>query len=248
MRAQEPTGPMAFWGDVKADYIAEFRQWHKCEHVPERVGIPGFTVGRRDRGIGEAPMFFMTYETEDPGVLSGAPYLTRLNDPTPWTRKSVARLRNGVRTVYRLKASAGSPCPTESPLPPDLALQYRWRVRRRLARLVPRELPARAGPARLALPGPALRRGRGRIGHRDLRARPARGRTGRAEIPLLARARGAGSPRRSRLSKPRRGRSRAVPGYVLGRRLARLRLVRAGRGTKNMMAATKGRTRTRVNG
>ncbi len=116
MRAQEPTGLMAFWGDVEADYIAEFRQWHNCVHVPERVGIPGFTVGRRDRGIGEAPMFFITYETEAPGVLSGAPYLTRLNDPTPWTRKSVARLRNGVRTVYRLEASAGSPCPTESPL------------------------------------------------------------------------------------------------------------------------------------
>ena len=60
-------------------------------------------------------MFFMTYETEDPGVLGSAPYLTRLNDPTPWTRHSVARFRNGVRTIYRLEASAGSPCPTESP-------------------------------------------------------------------------------------------------------------------------------------
>ncbi len=115
MRAEESTGLMAFRGDVEADYVAEFRQWHNCEHVPERVGIPGFRVGRRYRGIGAAPMFFMTYETEDPGVLSGAPYLTRLNDPTPWTRKSVARLRNGVRTIYRLEASAGSPCPTESP-------------------------------------------------------------------------------------------------------------------------------------
>ena len=60
-------------------------------------------------------MFFMTFETEDPGVLSSEPYLTRLNDPTPWSRASVARFRNGVRTVYRLEASAGSPCPTESP-------------------------------------------------------------------------------------------------------------------------------------
>ena len=115
MRAKEATGLMAFWADVEADYVAEFRQWHNCEHVPERVGIPGFTVGRRYCGIGGAPMFFMTYETEDPGVLGSAPYLTRLNDPTPWTRQSVARFRNGVRTIYRLEASAGSPCPTESP-------------------------------------------------------------------------------------------------------------------------------------
>ena len=115
MSAKEWTGLMAFWADVETDYVAEFRQWHNCEHVPERVGIPGFTVGRRYRGIGEAPMFFMTYETEDPGVLGSAPYLARLGDPTPWTRKSVARFRNSVRTIYRLEASAGSPCPTESP-------------------------------------------------------------------------------------------------------------------------------------
>ncbi len=115
MRAKEATGLMAFWVDVEADDIAEFRQWHNCEHVPERVGIPGFTVGRRYCGIGEAPMFFMTYETKDPGVLCSAPYLARLDDPTPWTRTSVARFRNGMRTIYRLEASAGSPCPTESP-------------------------------------------------------------------------------------------------------------------------------------
>ncbi len=115
MRAKEATGLMAFWADVEADYVAEFRQWHNCEHVPERVGIPGFTVGRRYCGIGGAPMFFVTYETENPGVLSSEPYLTRLDDPTPWTRQLVARFRNGVRTIYRLEASAGSPCPTESP-------------------------------------------------------------------------------------------------------------------------------------
>ncbi len=115
MRAKEATGLMAFWADVEADYVTEFRQWHNCEHVPERVGIPGFMVGRRYCGIGGAPMFFMTYETGDPGVLGSEPYLTRLDDPTPWTRKSVARFRNGVRTIYRLEASAGSPCPTEAP-------------------------------------------------------------------------------------------------------------------------------------
>ncbi len=115
MRAKEATGLMAFWADIEADYVAEFRQWHNCEHMSERVGIPGFTVGRRYCGLGEAPMFFMTYETEDPGVLGSAPYLTRLNDPTPWSRASVARFRNGVRTIYRLEASAGGPCPTESP-------------------------------------------------------------------------------------------------------------------------------------
>jgi len=115
MSATEWAGLMAFWLDFDADHVDEFRQWHNCEHVPERVGIPGFKVAHRYRGIGEAPVFLATYETEDPGVLSSEPYLTRLGDPTPWTRKLLARFRNGVRTTYRLEASAGSPCPTETP-------------------------------------------------------------------------------------------------------------------------------------
>ncbi len=60
-------------------------------------------------------MFFKAYETEDTRVLGSEPYLARLDDPTPWTRKSVARFRHAVRTTYRLEAGAGSPCPTESP-------------------------------------------------------------------------------------------------------------------------------------
>jgi hypothetical protein len=115
MSANEATGLMAFWKDIEPGYIAEFRQWHSCEHMPERVGIPGFTVGRRYCGIGEAPSFFVAYETDDTGVLRSKPYLERLDEPTPWTRKSVAQFRNGVRTVYRLEANAGCPCPTESP-------------------------------------------------------------------------------------------------------------------------------------
>jgi hypothetical protein len=115
MSATEATGLMAFWKDVEPSYIAEFRQWHNCEHMPERVGIPGFTVGRRYRGIGAAPNFLAAYETADPGVLRSKPYLERLDEPTPWTRKSVAQFRNSVRTVYRLEANAGCPCPTESP-------------------------------------------------------------------------------------------------------------------------------------
>ncbi len=115
VRAKDATGLMAFWADVEADYVAEFRRWHNCEHVPERVAIPGFRVGRRYRGIGRAPMFLMSYETDDPAVLRSDAYLERLNSPTPWTRKSTAKFRNSVRTIYRLVDSAGEPAPSEAP-------------------------------------------------------------------------------------------------------------------------------------
>jgi hypothetical protein len=110
----EATGLMAFWADIADDYVAEFREWHNCEHIPERVSVPGFTMGRRYCGIDGAPMFLMSYETADTGVLQSKPYLERLNAPTPWTRKSVAQFKNGVRTIYTLLGSAGTPSPTEA--------------------------------------------------------------------------------------------------------------------------------------
>ncbi len=36
---------MAFWADIDADYVTEFRRWHNCEHMSERVHVPGFVAG-----------------------------------------------------------------------------------------------------------------------------------------------------------------------------------------------------------
>ena len=45
---------MAFWTDIEVGYIPYFQEWHYCEHIPERISIPGFNVGRRYRGMGAA--------------------------------------------------------------------------------------------------------------------------------------------------------------------------------------------------
>jgi len=103
----EATGMMAFWLDIEADYRMEFCRWHNCEHITERVGIPGFLGGRRYRGNGDAATFLVTYETETPGVLASDAYLARLNDPTPWTREALAQFRNPARNIYRLIDAAG---------------------------------------------------------------------------------------------------------------------------------------------
>ena len=42
-------GAMAFWNDVTADGEADFNHWHVFEHIPERVGVPGFLRGRGAR-------------------------------------------------------------------------------------------------------------------------------------------------------------------------------------------------------
>ncbi len=103
-------GFMGFWSDIDADYQLRYQEWHNCEHVPERVGIPGFVEGRRYRAAGEGPTFFMCYVTHDTGVLSSAPYLAALNRPTPWTQESLTHFRNPERSLYhRLRTLGATP-------------------------------------------------------------------------------------------------------------------------------------------
>jgi hypothetical protein len=98
---------MAFWADIDPEYLLRFQEWHNCEHIPERVSIPGFNVGRRYRLSGGAPRTLMFYETDGPEVLKSDAYLAALNRPTPWTKESLQHFRNPERNIYRLVVSAG---------------------------------------------------------------------------------------------------------------------------------------------
>lgn len=115
MRDKICKGLLAFWSDIDEDYILEFQRWHNCEHMTERVSIPGFHVGRRYRGIESAPMFFMCYETADSAVLKGEAYMRAINNPSPWTREALNHFNNNIRNIYRLVAADGRPAPTEAP-------------------------------------------------------------------------------------------------------------------------------------
>ena len=102
-------GLMAFWADFEPGDVEEIRRWHNCEHMAERVAIPGFLRGRRYRGEDGAATFLMMYETRDVGVLGSAPYLAALNAPTDWTRRALPAFRNPARNLYALVAGAGRP-------------------------------------------------------------------------------------------------------------------------------------------
>ncbi|MGQ0664617.1 MAG: hypothetical protein ACT4P2_13780 [Pseudomonadota bacterium] len=100
-------GAIAIWNDIAPDGRASFYAWHGREHVPERVGIPGFLRGRRYVAIHGSPEFFTLYETAGPQTISGVDYLTRLNNPTPWTREAVKAFRNTARSLCRVVATHG---------------------------------------------------------------------------------------------------------------------------------------------
>ncbi len=100
---------VAIWNGIAPEARAGFYDWHMNEHMPERVGIPGFRRGRRFVALDPDthPEFFTLYEADTMEVLKGADYANRLNDPTPGTRANVARFRNTQRALARVLASCG---------------------------------------------------------------------------------------------------------------------------------------------
>ncbi|MBA3479204.1 MAG: hypothetical protein H0T52_12530 [Lautropia sp.] len=108
-------GLMAFWSDIDPAYAARFRQWHNCEHIPERVAIRGFRTGQRYRCVGPGRKFLMFYETDSPEVLQSEAYLAALNSPTPWTLESLQHFKNPLRNLYRKLSDRGARSESATP-------------------------------------------------------------------------------------------------------------------------------------
>lgn len=100
-------GTVAIWHDVAPEGRADFYAWHGEEHMPERVGIPGFVRGRRYVAIDADLEFFNLYEAQSAEVLTGSDYQGRLNAPTPWTREAVRHFRAVSRSICRVRATFG---------------------------------------------------------------------------------------------------------------------------------------------
>jgi hypothetical protein len=100
-------GALAIWHDLVADAEPDFIEWHNREHIPERLGVPGFLRGRRCRAVAGGPRWFMLYEVESLAVLTSDAYLARLNDPTPWTRRQMPAFHNTARSICTVEATAG---------------------------------------------------------------------------------------------------------------------------------------------
>jgi hypothetical protein len=102
-------GAIAIWNGISDEGRADFYAWHLSEHMPERVGIPGFLRGRRYRAADDQthPEFFTLYETQTFEVTQGVDYLNRLNAPTSWTRRATAHFKTTSRSLARVVASFG---------------------------------------------------------------------------------------------------------------------------------------------
>jgi hypothetical protein len=98
---------VAIWHDIVPEGKAEFYAWHTRQHMPERLGVAGFLRGRRYLAERGTPEYFNLYEVETAEVLTGAEYLERLNNPTPWTQRTLPYFRNVSRSLCGVGASRG---------------------------------------------------------------------------------------------------------------------------------------------
>ena len=101
-------GILAIWHDVGEAIGDEYEQWYFGEHLPERVGVPGFVAGRRYEAVTGAPRFLTYYEGTGPEVFVSKNYLDRLNDPTPLTARVLRHFRDTNRTICRRTWEAGA--------------------------------------------------------------------------------------------------------------------------------------------
>jgi hypothetical protein len=100
---------VAIWNGIAPEARDQFYDWHINEHMPERVGIPGFRRGRRYIAADSStqPEFFTLYELDTMEVAKGSDYANRLNDPTPGTVASTSQFRDTFRALSRVLLSEG---------------------------------------------------------------------------------------------------------------------------------------------
>ncbi len=108
------TAFVAIWHGIQPGSETNYLDWHTHEHMPERVGIPGFLQGRRYVDWALRPhQTFTLYEGAHLETFRSPGYLARLNAPTAWSNEVQPRmtdfLRGGCETILSLgKGLAGA--------------------------------------------------------------------------------------------------------------------------------------------
>jgi hypothetical protein len=100
-------GVLIIWRTVTSEADEDALRWHNTEHMAERCAVPGFLRGRRYVAVSSPRHYLDLYETETVETIRSAPYLARLDEPTPWTRRLVPHFRGTYRVGCRVIASAG---------------------------------------------------------------------------------------------------------------------------------------------
>lgn len=99
---------LPMWSGLLQGYEREFDRWHTIEHMPERLGVPGFLRGRRYMHTKAADhTTFVLYEAAHIETFRSPGYLARLNNPTEWSNRVQPGLVNFIRGACQTLISIG---------------------------------------------------------------------------------------------------------------------------------------------
>ena len=100
-------GCFVAWHDLQPGREADHDQWHTHEHMIERVAIPGFLRGQRYRSLTGNPRVCTMYQVDTLATFTSPAYLERLNNPTPWTKRTMPLFVGMNRTLCTVAATHG---------------------------------------------------------------------------------------------------------------------------------------------
>lgn len=99
---------LAMWHDIEPTGQTNYMEWHTREHMPERLSIPGFLIGKRliNHNL-DRYRYGTIYTGENVEVFRSPAYLERLNNPTDWSLEVQPSFRNFLRVACDRLASSG---------------------------------------------------------------------------------------------------------------------------------------------
>jgi hypothetical protein len=101
-------GELLVWTDVDPTHEADFNTWYDREHMDERVAIPGFVNARRLMRVGGGRKYLALYRTGSLDVFDSPAYRKAFANQTKWSVENFKRMRDTVRCVGTIAATAGA--------------------------------------------------------------------------------------------------------------------------------------------
>lgn len=102
------TAVVCVWNDIDPEIESDYEAWYQWDHLPDRVGIPGFKSCRRYvRVLGEGRQYFTFSDLESLEVSRSSAYVERLKDITEWTRRIMPHFRRAIRFAADVTVDRG---------------------------------------------------------------------------------------------------------------------------------------------
>ena len=103
------SGLLAIWNNANKNFLNEYEEWYKNEHLYERLSVPDINFARRFVSLKSNYNFFTSYEATTPKTFYSNEYINKLNNPTKKTKFVMEFVfKDMSRTVFERKVINGS--------------------------------------------------------------------------------------------------------------------------------------------